>query len=133
LESNAEPRPIAHAAPSAVDGSRDDYEDGVRSILGSIRRGDVYQANLAWRGCVPAPSDPLETWLALREDNPSERGAFLDRGDVAVISNSPELFLRVRARRGRRLAGARRSRARPRSTRGRSGSRRARRSARSSR
>src|SRR6185436_11457007 len=38
------------------------------------------------------------------EDNPAERGAFLDRGDVAVISNSPELFLRVRSRRGRRLA-----------------------------
>lgn len=104
LNSNAEPPEIPHAAPSAIDGSRDDYEAGVRSILGSIRRGDVYQANLAWRGSVPAPSDPLETWLALREDNPSERGAFLDRGDVSVISNSPELFLRVRSRRGRRFA-----------------------------
>ncbi len=104
LRSEGEAHPLAHDAPSAIDGSRDDYEAGVRSILGSIRRGDVYQANLAWRGCVPAPADPLETWLALREDNPSERGAFLDRGDVAVISNSPELFLRVRSRRGRRLA-----------------------------
>ena len=104
LKSDAEPPEIAHAAPTAIDGSRDDYEMGVRSILGSIRRGDVYQANLAWRGSVPAPSDPLETWLALREDNPSERGAFLDRGDVSVISNSPELFLRVRSRGGRRFA-----------------------------
>jgi para-aminobenzoate synthetase component 1 len=103
LASEAEARTIEHTV-SAIDGPREDYEAGVRSILGSIRRGDVYQANLAWRGCVPAPSDPLETWLTLREDNPSERGAFLDRGDVAVISNSPELFLRVRSWRGRRLA-----------------------------
>jgi para-aminobenzoate synthetase component 1 len=104
LASDAQPDPSVPAGTTALDGSRDDYEAGVRRILGSIRKGDVYQANLAWRACVPAPSDPLETWLALREDNPSERGAFLDSGDVAVISNSPELFLRVRSSRGRRLA-----------------------------
>ncbi len=94
---------LGHAAPSPVEGPREEYEAGVRSILGSIRRGDVYQANLAWRAGVPAPADPLETWLALRADNPAERGAFLDRGEVAVISNSPELFLRVRAHGDRRL------------------------------
>jgi para-aminobenzoate synthetase component 1 len=94
----------ARSPSVAEDGSREDYEAGVRSILGSIRRGDVYQANLAWRSSVNAPADPLETWLALREDNPAERGAFLDRGDVAVISNSPELFLRVRALGSRRFA-----------------------------
>jgi para-aminobenzoate synthetase component I len=103
----ARPAPPAappRSEPSSVEGSREDYEAGVRSILGSIQRGDVYQANLAWRASVKAPVDPLETWLALREDNPAERGAFLDRGELAVISNSPELFLRVRALDGRRFA-----------------------------
>jgi para-aminobenzoate synthetase component I len=104
LATDPERTGVAHAPAPAIEDSRDDYEAGVRSILGSIRRGDVYQANLAWRACVPAPLDPFETWLALRDDNPAERGAFLDRGDVAVISNSPELFLRVRAFGGRRYA-----------------------------
>lgn len=82
--------------------TREAYEAGVRAVLEHIRAGDAYQVNLAWEQRGVPVADPLRVWLRLREANPARRGAFLRWRDTTLISNSPELYLRVR-RRGDRL------------------------------
>lgn len=85
-------------------GQRVAYEAGVRAVLDHIRAGDAYQVNLAWEERdLPVP-DPLGVWLQLRQSNPARRGAFLRWGDTTLLSNSPELYLRVRRRGGRLVA-----------------------------
>ena len=87
------PRPAARALPGAAPEA---YQGSVAQLLEFIAEGDVYQANLAWEaGPLPCPA-PLSLWLRLRAENPAERGAFVRYGGHALISNSPELFLKVR-------------------------------------
>lgn len=80
------------------------YEAGVRAALAAIAAGDVYQINLAWEERGLPVADPLGVWLALRAANPARRGAFLRLDGATVLSNSPELYLRVRRRGDRLLA-----------------------------
>ena len=81
-----QPRASEHAAR---------YQSGVASVLDAIRAGDVYQVSLAWEQSDLPITDPLGCWLALREANPAERGAYLRFADVEVLSNSPEVYLLV--------------------------------------
>ncbi len=77
--------------------SPDDAEfvTGVGQILDEIASGACYQVNLSRRLVFTAPTDPLETYLKLRKRHPSEMGAFISMPNGFVLSNSPELFLRV--------------------------------------
>lgn len=80
------------------------YRDGVRQIQDHIRRGDLFQANLSqrWTLDVDSPS-PGETaarlFAALANHSPAPWSAYLDGGDHAVASASPERFLELRGRR----------------------------------
>lgn len=60
-----------------------------------IRAGDIYQANLAqvWRW--PRPADTVACYRALRRANPPTFGAYLEAGGEALLSLSPERFLRT--------------------------------------
>ena len=89
--------PAAPTAPAPPPGaSPASYQRGVARLLQYVAEGDVYQPNLAWKaGPLPCP-DPLEAWLRLRVANPATRGAFVRARGHTVLSNSPELFLRVR-------------------------------------
>ena len=70
----------------------------VRRVLDYIRAGDVYQANLArrLRAEIRVPGDPVELYARLP---PAPFGAVLETAASALVSNSPELFLRVAGRR----------------------------------
>jgi para-aminobenzoate synthetase component 1 len=84
--------------PSARPRSSDrEYLDSVRAIQAWIRAGDVYQVNLARRlDMEPVPRASLpRVFAALSSLAPAPFGAYLDSGDHAVLSNSPERFLRV--------------------------------------
>ncbi len=74
------------------------YEPAVRRALDYIAAGDVYQVNLAHRFRVRSTADPAATFLRLRAAQSVPYGVFLDCGAFAVLSNSPERFLRVRGR-----------------------------------
>jgi anthranilate/para-aminobenzoate synthase component I len=87
------------AAATDLDGA------GYRRAIGEIQRligaGDVYQVNLS-RGLtleLRAPGTVTTAALALQErlaaGGWAEQGAFLDLGDRAVVSSSPELLLAV--------------------------------------
>jgi len=84
------------------------YVAAVERVKDHIRRGDIFQANLSqrWTARVaPAPGPPDAPAAALARDlfgalarcSPAPHAAFLDAGDHAVVSASPERFLELRS------------------------------------
>jgi len=71
------------------------HVDAVRRALGYVAAGDVYQVNLAQRFRIRCDAPPAEAFLRFREAQRVPFGAFLDCGTFAVLSGSPERFLRV--------------------------------------
>jgi para-aminobenzoate synthetase component 1 len=93
-----EPIPLHphRAGPLRPVWSRAEYEAKVERILEQLRAGWAYQVNLAQR--LVAPIDPigaLSLYLALRQVAPAPLGAYLEAEGVTVLSNTPELLLRV--------------------------------------
>ena len=79
--------------------ARAGYEQAVEAVREAIRRGDIFQANLSQRWTLPLPDAhelALDLDLALREHTPSPFAATLCFPDHAILSASPELFLRRR-------------------------------------
>ena len=78
----------------------DEYRHAVRRCIDYIAAGDVFQVNLSQRLCVNDPPPPLEIYNCLRRRNPCWHGAFMSfdsgGGPCAILSSSPELFLRLR-------------------------------------
>lgn len=72
--------------------------DGVADIGRRIRRGDCFQVNLAQRLLRRSDCPPDQLYLRLRQSNPAPFGAYYDGGSFAVLSSSPEGFLKVRGR-----------------------------------
>jgi para-aminobenzoate synthetase component 1 len=93
-----EPPPVA-AGPVRAVVTKEQYLAAARRAVEYIHAGDVFQVNYAHEFRAAYKGDPLALYLALREANPAPYGAYLDlgRGD-AVLSTSPELFLRTRGR-----------------------------------
>jgi len=75
--------------------SRQDYLQAVEKSLCHIRAGDCYQVNVARRLDLNAPSNWVDAYLRLRALHPAPFGALLQDEGSWVLSNSPELFLRV--------------------------------------
>ncbi len=91
----ATPPPAVAQAPATGPLPARHYQAAVGAALDHIAAGDIYQVCLAWERRLPAPTDPIAAWLALRDHNPAARGALLRHGATWVLSNSPELFLAV--------------------------------------
>ncbi len=68
----------------------------IERALAWIRAGDVYQVNLARRLSAPVlePGDPLALYERIARVAPAPYGALIETGAGAVLSDSPELFLR---------------------------------------
>ncbi len=71
------------------------FVQGVQRALRHIEAGDCYQVNLARRLVLELDGDPLDAYLQLRTFSPASYGAFLETASGHVLSNSPELYLRV--------------------------------------
>ncbi len=89
------PEPLGRAHSSL---DRDEFEAGVRAIVGLIEAGDCYQVNLTRRLTWDRPADPRGLHDSLARVNPAPHSALLGFGaaagdDVAVVSASPERFL----------------------------------------
>lgn len=72
------------------------YRGKVRRIKDYLLSGDVYQVNLTYPVVFPFAGDPFALYSALRTQACAPMGAYLNFGDMAVISASPERFFRVR-------------------------------------
>jgi para-aminobenzoate synthetase component 1 len=71
------------------------YLKAVERVREYIFAGDIFQANLSQRFEAPLSESPWALYRRLRERNPAPFAAFLDFPGVAVLSASPERFLRV--------------------------------------
>jgi para-aminobenzoate synthetase component 1 len=85
--------------PAGHDSSpaRIDFQQAVKKVLDYIGAGDVFQVNLSQRFELPMRRKAAEVYRDMRRRYPAGFGALLDYGNRALISNSPELFLRVDA------------------------------------
>lgn len=74
----------------------DGYMAAVARVINYIRAGDVFQVNLSQRFTVGLGSrKPAEIYQRLLERHPAWYGALFQSEEFALLSNSPELFLRV--------------------------------------
>ena len=81
--------PIEHS----LDVSREEYQGCVRKVLQLIRDGETYQVNYTARTRFRWNHDAWQLYLRLRRSQPVPYGAFLNCGQVNIVSLSPELFL----------------------------------------
>jgi para-aminobenzoate synthetase component 1 len=106
-------RAIALAAPSQAEAVYDQFrpvEVGSnftrRQYLNAIARakeyidaGDIYEICLSQRLSQEVNEHPFQLYRRMREGSPVPYGAYLETPDFAIISGSPELFLKLRGRR----------------------------------
>jgi para-aminobenzoate synthetase len=74
---------------------RDRYLEDVETCLDRLLEGDTYEICLTNQLSLETDADPLELYLRLRRANPAPFAAYLRFGDLAVLSSSPERFLRA--------------------------------------
>ena len=99
----AEPIDGLHPEPSAVRAENGfesnftpaGFAGAVHRIKEFIAAGDIYQANFSQRFRTRYEGDPLRLFLGLRQTAPAPFSVFLDGGDFAVVSMSPERFLHL--------------------------------------
>ncbi|MHB1047757.1 MAG: anthranilate synthase component I family protein [Thermoanaerobaculia bacterium] len=112
LRKAAEPGPPSPARPDGRGGSdepfdsrsgmtREEWSAAVSAIRAGIARGDVYQANLTRRVVRELPVPARRLADLLYADNAVPYAILVGTGSVAVVSNSPELFLEVDLATGR--------------------------------
>jgi len=87
--------PSPHSTFPASTFSRTEYEAAVARAIEYIRAGDIFQVNLSQRFSVSTVQSAQAIYQRLMERSPAHYGGLLDYGDFALLSNSPELFLRV--------------------------------------
>lgn len=77
--------------------TKEGYMAAVETIKEYIRSGDTYQANLTQQLTAELPEGltPETIFWRLRKNHPAPFAAFIRRGDSAVVSASPERFIKT--------------------------------------
>jgi para-aminobenzoate synthetase component 1/para-aminobenzoate synthetase len=71
------------------------YRERIRKIKEYIGRGEIYQACYTYQWETDFSGDPYHLYTILRRVNPAPFSAYLRLGEWAVVSSSPERFLRM--------------------------------------
>ena len=73
------------------------YETAVAEVVRRIAAGEIFQANVArrWRGRLAPAVSPYDVFARLQAQSPAPLAAYLRLPGRAVVSNSPERFVRV--------------------------------------
>lgn len=74
--------------------TREEYDACLRAIRRHIYDGDTYQVNFTYRLRARAQVDPWALFVQIAGDGEAPFAAFVDTGEWAICSASPELFLR---------------------------------------
>jgi anthranilate/para-aminobenzoate synthase component I len=107
LNLNSGPSPLAREGMMRSDRLRRErpakdesaeFQQMVLRAKEAIARGDIYQANLSLRFERVFPGDPRALYRAVCAANPSPYAALLKCGDHWLVSNSPELLVKVEGR-----------------------------------
>lgn len=96
LANPAAPAPWHVGPMSVVPPGGQGHEEAVDAVIERIRAGEVFQANVCLRLAGRLDGSALEAWLALMDRAPAAYGAYVGWDGGAVLSASPELFLRRR-------------------------------------
>ena len=98
-EGSSEPPRCCSDAPSSAAPhlvrSRDRYLADIAACERHLREGDSYELCLTNQITTESVADPLALYIELRRVNPAPFASYLRFGDLAVLSSSPERFLRV--------------------------------------
>jgi len=103
------PKPVerADAVTKPADAAQanfapDEYLQAVAACTDYIAAGDIFQVNLSQRFTISGPPEPKSIYQSLRNRNPAWYSAYMtfesDDRSCAILSSTPELFLRVRRR-----------------------------------
>lgn len=97
----SKPAPVAPLtdAPLRLETPDGVHEDKVAALVRQIHAGDLFQANLArgWSGRLRNEVSPGDVAAALHAQGAAPFGAFVNLGERAIVSNSPERFIRLDA------------------------------------
>ena len=86
---------FALSSPITSNMSYAEYTQAFNQVKHYITEGDCYQVNLAQRFSAKANGDSFAAYLKLKEISPAPFMAYMDFGDIQVLSGSPERFLQV--------------------------------------
>lgn len=75
--------------------TKEAYMAAVRRAKEYIKKGDIYQVNLAQVFRARTDLSAPQIYKRLRKFSPSCFGAYIDYGDYQILSSSPEAFLRL--------------------------------------
>ncbi len=97
FQSKAESSKNKFEVLSELDSNMDEefYARAFNKIKHYIREGDCYQVNLAQRFSIEVAGDPWLAYKKLRKLNPAPYSSFFKIPEGAVLSTSPERFLKV--------------------------------------
>jgi anthranilate synthase component I len=96
-EQDAAIEPVAAPKSGDFTMTQAEYVERAAIALDHIHAGDIYQVQLGHPIHVRAERHDLDVYRRLRAINPSPYMAFLPLGDLALISGSPELHVRIDA------------------------------------
>lgn len=93
------PSPAGPLCPDLAASDGDAYEAAVAQVVERIVGGEIFQANIAraWTGRLALGADPFDLFVRLRDKSPAPFSAYLRLPGRAVVSNSPERFLKLDA------------------------------------
>jgi para-aminobenzoate synthetase component 1 len=87
--------PLSSAPNVYSTSSREDYITAVERVIEYIRAGDIFQANLSQQLSAAWSQSAIELYRHVRVCNPAPFCGFLQADDFAIVSASPERFLKV--------------------------------------
>ena len=92
-------RPVGggFAAEPRLERPRERYLDEIAACKRLLAEGETYEVCLTNAVETDVAPDPLELYRTLRRANPAPYASYIRFGDAAVLSSSPERFLRVGA------------------------------------
>ncbi|WP_077624894.1 aminodeoxychorismate synthase component I [Sediminibacillus massiliensis] len=79
-----------------MDGSIQQYKNGIQQIRQAIEDGNTYQVNYTARLCADFEGDDQAFYRQLTRNQQSNYSAYLNIGKYRILSASPELFFRVK-------------------------------------
>ncbi len=86
---------VVKASKPQLGGDPDAFEAGVRTVLGHIAAGDVFQLVLSRTLEVESALAPLDAYRRLRTVNPSPYLFYIDLPDGVLLGASPETAVKV--------------------------------------
>lgn len=92
---SVEPLPVGDRVELRLARSREPYLEEIAACKRLLAEGETYEVCLTNAVLADAAPDPLALYRALRRVNPAPFSSYLRFGDAAVLSSSPERFLRV--------------------------------------